>query len=262
MTGVLVLVLLTYTIAAGENLLKNPSFEDTDGNGLPSGWIPDAYVMEEGYTLFSVTEDDSVDGQKAVMIRNIGDNDARFKQQVSVEPEELYRFSGYIRTQKVEGGRGANFSIEGLYTFSESIFDSSDGWQYIEWYGETGEDQTEVTLYARLGGYSGESRGTAWFDDLKLEKVNTVPEEKIASRWYQEHTISYYDDEEETESGTAFSAWPLLIILSLFYTVIAILVMQKLRKDQYDLEDNGKKIYVVFYSGLAIALVVRLILSS
>ena len=34
-----------------ENLLNNGSFEVLDINGLPEGWLTDAYVLEEGYTV-------------------------------------------------------------------------------------------------------------------------------------------------------------------------------------------------------------------
>lgn len=164
-----------------ENLLENGSFEELDRSGMPIGWNRDAYHMDEGYTLFAVDEEDSTDGSYSVSIQNVGENDARYSQTVSVEPESLYCFSGFIRTENVESGHGANLSIEGLYTFSECVHDTSDGWKYIEWYGETGPEQTSVTLYARLGGYSGESTGKAWFDDLSLEKVDEYPGDEAAS---------------------------------------------------------------------------------
>ena len=244
-----------------ENLLNNGSFEVLDINGLPEGWLTDAYVLEEGYTVFSVSENDAVQGNNAACIRNIGENDARYSQKIEIEPDSLYCFSGYIRTENVEDGHGANLSIEGLYTFSESVYETSDGWQYIEWYGETGPDQTYVTLYARLGGYSGESRGTAWFDNLKLEKVDMVPGSQIAAKWYKDSYISYYDDEEE-DAGTASPAWPRLIVLTLIYTVTAILLTQWLRRGKEELLQKEEKYRILFIAGLLISLVLRLILSS
>lgn len=65
--------------------------------------------------------------------------------------------------------------------FSESVYDTAGEWQYVELYGETGPEQTEVTVFARLGGYSGESRGTAAFDNLSLREVNIVPGDGVAS---------------------------------------------------------------------------------
>ena len=145
--------------ANAENLLMNGSFEELDENGMPVGWTTDAYVQDTGYTVFSIEKSNAQDGQNAASIRNIGENDARFSQRVEVKPDSLYRFSGYFRTSDVAGGRGANLSIEGLYVFSESLYDTLNEWTYLEWYGETGENQHSVTLYVRLGGYGGESVG-------------------------------------------------------------------------------------------------------
>ena len=250
-------------IPEGENLLENGSFEELDGDGLPEGWFTDAYINEAGYTVFSVSEENAREGNRAAAIRNIGDNDARFAQIVEVEPESVYRFSGYIRTENVEGGRGANLSIEGLYVFSESVFDTSDGWEYIEWYGETGEDQEIAVLFARLGGYSGESRGKAWFDDLRLEKVSAVPGDMIADRWYSQRTVSYYDEEEEPEENSASAAWPRLIMISLAYSLIAALLIQWLRRKEKDARgrESGKNLRILFWGGMALALALRLAIS-
>ena len=125
------LVLLFPGLAAGENLLENAEFQELDKDGLPEYWYTDAYYLDDGYSVFGVTEGMSA-GQKAISIRNIEQNDARFAQFVEVEPNSMYRLSGYIRAGQVEGTHGANFSIEGLYAFSEEVFDTDGEWQYIE----------------------------------------------------------------------------------------------------------------------------------
>ena len=260
----LLIIMLAMTCnAEDENLLKNGSFEEIDEEGLPVGWSTDAYVTEPGYTLFGVSEEEAEEGRHSVFIRNIGDNDARFLQSVEVEPESLYCFSGYIRTEGVEGGRGANLSVEGLYVFSESVHDTSDGWKFIEWYGETGEDQDTVILFARLGGYSGESRGRAWFDNLKLQKAETVPGDEIADRWYSQKIISYYDEEQEPDENNASRAWPRLTMLVLFYSLIVVLVIQWLRKCRRlgKSQGKGQTWRIIFWGGLVLALALRLVLS-
>ncbi len=268
MLAVLMLLILSLvqTGAAEGNLLVNGSFEETDDKGLPAGWRSDAYNMDTGYTVFSVSAEEPREGSSCAGIRNIGDNDARFSQQVSVEPESLYRFSGYIRTRDVTEGRGANLSVEGLYTFSESVMDTSDGWQYIEWYGETGEDQTSVTLFARLGGYSGESRGEAWFDDLRLEKVDRIPGDIVADRWYSVASMSYYDESEEpSTAGQSSAAWPRMIMISLTYSLFALWLVQWIRRK--DAEEDRKPAKrrrgdsVCWFCGLGCALILRMILS-
>jgi len=260
---ILCVFLLLNSSCLAENLLENGSFEELDRNGMPIGWNRDAYHMDEGYTLFAVDEEDSTDGSYSVSIQNVGENDARYSQTVSVEPESLYCFSGFIRTENVESGHGANLSIEGLYTFSECVHDTSDGWKYIEWYGETGPEQTSVTLYARLGGYSGESTGKAWFDDLSLEKVDEYPGDEAASLWYREQVISYFDEDadDDQESSGASPAWPRLIMLALGWSLIALLVIQWLRRRKKDLQEGNHSGAALFAAGLGFAFLLRMIIA-
>ena len=83
-------------------------------------------------------------------------------------------------------GNGANFGIEDLYASSTGLYDTDRQWQYLEWYGKTGADQREITLGVRLGGYSAESVGKAYFDDIELVKVDdsAVPDDVSPSLWY------------------------------------------------------------------------------
>ena len=259
MTWILCLVCMVLSLSAtalSENILTNPGFEELDLKGMPVGWYTDAYNHEDGYTLFSVTTEDATGGERAACIRNFGENDARFVQKIRVEPESIYRVTGYIRTENVEGGKGANFSVEGLYTFSTSIYDTTEGWQYITWYGETGPDQSEVTLFVRLGGYSGESRGKAWFDDLSVEKVKEVPGNGIAARWYDARNISYYDEDENVKDTNSQPAWTMLTMAAIIYSLAAILLLQWLRRKS-DKPFRSEKIRPGFMIGLLLAFLVR-----
>ena len=67
---------------------------------------------------------------------------------------------------------GANLSIIGGYTRSAGIFGTT-GWRYASLVFNSGSN-TQVTVAARLGMYSGTTTGTAWFDDLRLEPLNLV----------------------------------------------------------------------------------------
>ena len=270
--SVLVLILLAAAgmmfpgaTAAAENLLENGSFEELDAAGLPVGWVTDAYLLDEGYSVFAVdTEADSPDGGNAVTIQNIAMNDARFAQKVEVEPETLYCFSGFIRAEGVEEGRGGNLSIEGLYVFSESVYETDGEWEYIEWYGETGEDQHSVTLFIRLGGYSGESKGKVWFDGLELSEADEVPGEGIADLWYPRRTISYYDEEadDEEETGNEAAAWPRLILLCLLYSVCAALMTKEKEDGPKPVTAGSNRISVFLLIILGTALGLRILLSG
>ena len=64
---------LSGTAYAANNLLMNNDFHAADEDGLPSDWYTDAYILEPGYTIFSLREGDS-EHPFAAEIHNIGDN--------------------------------------------------------------------------------------------------------------------------------------------------------------------------------------------
>lgn len=243
------------------NLLYNGGFEYLDESGMPDGWYTDAYVRQEGYTTYGMTGD-AHGGENAAVVNNLGMNDARFAQSVSVKPETLYCLSGWIMADNIlDSGRGANLSIEGVYVFSESVYHTEGGWQYVELYGETGEDQYDVTIFARVGGYSGESQGKAAFDDLCLREVDEVPGDGIATRWFKATTVASTDWEEEEDESESEPFWGWLLVLSGVYVLMAFAMMQTLQVDRRDLTEK-KSAPAFFLVGMMLAVAVRLICTA
>ena len=216
-----------------ENLLDNPDFLELDEEDLPADWYTDAYIMEPGYTLFSHAEGDP-EHPMAAVIQNIGENDARFAQTVEVEPDSLYLLSGFVKADHVEGGHGVNLSVEGVYAFSEKYYETNGQWKYIEYYGETGPEQEYLTVFARLGGYSGISTGKAYFADLSLKKVDSVPGDGIADLWYREDTyVSQDEDETEDDIMTFGTFRPWLMLIGLFFSVLALCALYRSHRREY-----------------------------
>ena len=260
---VLLAALFPAAPALGEeaNLLKNPGFEALDEESLPLEWFTDAYIRRDGFTVYASTGISAQEGQSAAVITNIGANDSRFGQAVAVEPESLYRLSGYVRAADVEDtGLGANLSVDGVYAFSDSIFDTQGQWQYVETYGETGPDQHEVIVYARLGGYSGESVGTAEFDNLSLVKVDALPDNAIAHLWFQNPATTDVMDVDATDTEAA-PAWPYLVWLGLLYGLIAFLLTRHVMAQKPKLLFEAEKLPIFLLAGLALGLVVRLVIA-
>ncbi len=249
--------------ADDENLLMNAAFEMLDENGIPEDWYKDAYVQEPGYTSFQIDpEEEQLDGLHILRIHNIALNDARLAQTVPVEPESLYCFSALVKAVDIQEGHGANLSIEGVYSFSEELFDTDGEWHRIVWYGETGSDQTTVTVFIRLGGYSGESLGTAYFADLHLTAVDSLPDDVIASRWFKLETPAVYSDEED--ETVASPAWPVLIAVSMLYLLMGFCILSFISENRPSsvLSGENKGSIWILSAGFLIAISVRLILSS
>ena len=215
----------------GVELLKNGGFEEITGEGLPAHWLPDAYVKLPGVTSFTVGEGYS---GKGIQIESHELNDARFSQQVSVSPGTLYRLSGKIKAQ-AEGGLGANLSIQDVYTFSESHYDTEGQWQEVALYGRTGGSQTEITVYARLGGYSGESVGQAAFDDLSLMAVDAVPEGATLTQWEKQINTA-----KVTVPREAAPATPWLVAVMVLFAGLLYWFARQAEQDR-ELSDNGVK---------------------
>lgn len=198
----------------GVELLKNGSFEDATAEGLPASWLPESYIRGEGITEFGLAAGRNGQG---IRIVNHSPNDARFAQIIKVLPNTLYRLSGYVKAE-AEGGVGANLSVANIYVFSESVFEMDGEWRYLEMYGRTGSNQYEVTLFARLGGYSGEAEGEALFDDLSLMAVSGVPAGYQAENWDKREAAQPQADEEKAAAPLA--PWLALIaLLSVFLLV-------------------------------------------
>ena len=252
-----------YGEAEEVNLLENGAFELVDRDGLPENWFTDAYVQEPGYTVFTILESEDGHGRIAE-IHNIGENDARFGQVIPVEPDTLYRLSGYIRADNVEGGHGANLSIEGVYAFSRKCYDTGGGWEYIEYYGETGPDQEYLTVFARLGGYSGESTGRAAFDSISLTPVDRVPGNGIADRWYREDAGGYAEDEadEEERSGSPIRIF-LILAAGLYILGMTLLYHSKyLNRDPESLTLKKIPYHALTMCVLLLSLALRLLISA
>ena len=223
--------------SGNENLLYNGDFEILDADGLPDGWYTDAYLMDPGYSVYSVGEGMDGSDSHSATVMNAAKNDARFAQTIRVSPDAMYCLTGYVRADSITDGHGANLSIEGVYAFSRKFYDTNGEWERIEYYGETGPDQHYITVFARVGGYSGESKGTASFDKLCLTEVEGLPAGVTADRWYTQNASSAYDEpdeEEETDAGVSGPAWPYLVLISLVYTLIAFFIIYRCRDGYTD----------------------------
>ncbi|MDO5022668.1 MAG: glycosyltransferase family 39 protein [Eubacteriales bacterium] len=241
------------TVVYNVNLLKNGNFEALDGSGFPIDWDTEAYIPTTGVTEYSSAE--GVDGLGVKIINNEL-NDARFLQRVKVIPNTNYRFSGSVKASAT-GGKGANLSIEGLYVFSESVYES-DGFTHIEMYGRTGSKQTDLTVFLRLGGYSGESVGTAVFDNVSLEAVKDVPAGVSLISW----EIPENTPEVDVNQAEASPAWPMLLIMVLLYCLLSIKAVKFINSKENALKQESQNhkyfIWLLLFAAVAVRLLTAL----
>ena len=173
----LALLMLCALAALAEtgNLVVNGDFSKVDSSGMPDGWQRDMWFTDVGVSRLYVSED-GYDGNCAAVV-NADANDARFIQTIAVEPDSYYRFSCMVRAENCgDGEYGATLSFRDTFVYSESVSDTAGEWREIAVYGQTGENQTELTLMLRVGGYGALNTGSASFDNVEVVKLDARPE--------------------------------------------------------------------------------------
>ena len=258
---VMMLSLAACALAEEENLLVNGDFSEVSGD-LPQGWRRDMWLTDTGVSLLTVDEDGYEGG--CVTVTNVDENDARFAQTVSVEPDTLYRISGMIRAEGCdEGGYGASLSLENVFVYSDAVYDTDSEWQYVELYGRTGPNQTSMTVFARIGGYGMLARGRASFDNLSLVRLDEAPEGVLVNEFFRETTqADDSDDDDDGEDGDAMperntESW---LLFTCAYMLAVLGLARKRQRAAIPARDSSLRL--VFFAGLAAALVLRLILAA
>lgn len=190
MVLLLMLALWAASARAEGNLLINGGFEELDGQDQPVGWVSAAW--EEGASLFSV-DGSPYAGTWCALVESYEGDDARFEQTVAVEPNALYRLSAMVCAEDIgQEEEGAGLSVEDTLESSDYLYETAGEWVQLTLYGQTGPEQTELTVMCRLGGYGSLNTGRAWFDEVELVRVEEAPEDAYVADF-----DSWMDGEDE-----------------------------------------------------------------
>jgi|LSQX01.2.fsa_nt_gb hypothetical protein len=212
----LILNTLLISIAFAQNeLVSNSSFEEIY-DAKPVSWKTWLYNQSPGAVEFKTENGSARTGDNYAVIISNKENDARFMQDVMVEENSMYKISAWIKTENVgEQKLGANISIEGRLETSKDIRGTTSDWQYAEMYVATGKGIDRITISIGLGGYSNENKGKAFFDDVLMEKVDTIPQGAVIAHIDTENMESQDSFNEKTgptpESPGNYT-WILLVV--------------------------------------------------
>lgn len=244
----------------GENLLLNSGFEELDASGFPIDWMQGMYTWDDGTTVMETVTGTAHSGSNSVRLRSFSENDARYEQVVACQPQTLYKLSGWARVQDVPEGIGANLSVGEGFAMSDSLSGTSaEGeWTYLEIYGMTGPEQYTMTIMARLGFYGSTVTGTAWFDDLCLERVDGVPKDAPFGLFYQEQTAEVV--EEETEVVRSYT--PLVIGVALAFAALALVLIGMRERGRLPALASERGEVPVLIAMLAVAFIARLVMAA
>lgn len=85
------------TSASGTNLVQNPSFEEADSAGVPTGWI--LYNVSGASTYESVGSEDAVDGERVLEVlpvTGVGVTSLVYSAPISVTAGDVLEISAYV----------------------------------------------------------------------------------------------------------------------------------------------------------------------
>ncbi len=160
--------------SAKADVLYNGDFESgtlrIHGNEI-DGWTQDGWKI--GRSIFDWDYLFTHSGRHSAKITNKYKNEARWVQTVQVQPRSIYRLSGWIRTQSIPYGttEGASLAIVGTDIQTKPML-GTHNWTYV-YVDFITKDETYVQVAASLGNRNGRVIGTAWFDDIRFELINT-----------------------------------------------------------------------------------------
>jgi len=163
-----------FGLCAGENLVKNPGFEEMI-NGVPMGWKNSIKVG------VSVNIDESGHtGSKSLHIKNSVMADTMVTQNLSVKKGKTYKVSGWVRADIKNQPGSANITLfydsilsdKGIYT-SKELRNTNGQWEKIEFSIKTRNDIDDpLTIALRLGGQGIENEGEVYFDDIEVVEID------------------------------------------------------------------------------------------
>ncbi|HOQ00383.1 MAG TPA: glycosyltransferase family 39 protein [Acetivibrio clariflavus] len=221
--------------AEGSNGVLNPGFEESDSD--IAFWDKWSYNTSTEVTL--ITDPGLAhSGNNCVRITNTSANDSRIRQMVSVKENTLYKISGWIKTENVsEQGKGAIISIFGTFISTTELKGTND-WTYVELYGRTGPDQRVIELTAGVGGHSGESTGTAYFDDITVEETLDLPADATIISLY---TSQQSNQSSQTADQSSGKGWLIALIAALAVAIGVITFIVFFVSGKADKNSKGKK---------------------
>ncbi len=239
LAAVIASVCLVMTGCSGSGI-KNSSFEKGSGEKI-DGWSINNYERSVGDdTSGSVTIFDDGYKGKCVKIANNVPNDVRVYQKISLKPDSYYKVSCMVKIEgEIDAGRGeekgAGFNVSAIkvYQRSTGLYTTNGEWMEYTAYVQTGKDQKDAEISIGIGGYSSESQGVAYLDELNITKIAALPEGMGAISIAG--SKSGTEEEKKQETNVWFKI--LFIALAIALAVFVILVIKKRDEEKYTLKE-------------------------
>jgi hypothetical protein len=180
-TGALAIVLAaSFGVADTGVDLANPGFEQLEPQGAVNGWQLVDSDSSDG-AAFAGDGDVARSGLGSARLAVKGHGTVTAESEpIALEVGKLYRLSGWIRTEgavsdplaKYPTAVPACLSMKALpFTMHSTAVGGDSDWTRVDQVFVATASSDRVRLHL---GYNGTARGTAWFDDLKIESVDDI----------------------------------------------------------------------------------------
>ncbi len=171
--------------------LTNPGFEERDGEGSPAGWELETDVPGGNAVMVDSAVRHS-GGSSLIISHSAPGSITLSSQPVDLVIGHLYRLSGWVKTEDAFSDPTSHFPtavpacltmLSFPFTNHSPAVGATSGWREIEvlFIATKKKDRVKVNF-----GFNGTATGKAWFDDVKLEKIDNI------SRYIPLETVSWF----------------------------------------------------------------------
>ena len=149
-----------------------PFYYENSFDGTNNDFREDSWKSED--VVFGSALNIAKSGVSSLRIEHEEQNDSRYVFSVKMRKDCIYKLSCWIKTEDVGlEETGANISIaQGTFYFGD--LKGTNDWQFVDGYIRALSDK-DTNVFLRLGGYSSENSGIAYFDDFKIEELKELP---------------------------------------------------------------------------------------
>lgn len=180
-----------------EHLPKTVFTEDFE-NGLSSNW--EIRSSKHGNSLATVTVESGtgVNNSKCLKISSLAqDEDVGCVKTLQLAPNSYYKLSALMKYENVTPGKsdGANICLynnegeDAIWIRTATATGTNTSWELVKLLFKT-PDSGSVNIGLRLGFLNCETKGTVWFDNVKVE---AVPSDYI---YESEHIIACFETDD------------------------------------------------------------------
>ena len=223
-------------VYAHETLVLNGDFSEWSENG-PADWTVEQTGLGDN---IPVSVDEAGHNGPCVMLESAEPDTICLVQTVPASPDTVYHFSAYVKTEDLKSaGSGAALSSAMAQCYPLSGNDADGKWEYIEFYGMTQPDQTNIEVRLSLGDMWDPASGKVWFDDVEVVQTDDLPEGA---------NVVFLEPDPENEDPTFFTSTrhtAAFLLLAVLLILSLIAIVRKSGRAAGSPEDDRRRDYLL-----------------